>query len=255
MTDLAISPITTIAQLEPLEHRIKDGLRSFIDVGNTLVTIREGKGYRLRGYSTFEDYCEKQFGFSDRHGRRLITAAETARKVEAITGAAPASEAVARELATVADKPKQIERVEKELKRQGLTVITATAEKVQKIVQKIAPPPPPPARPASSVRANPGNGRAVTLPSSAKAFVIELPPEPLDLAFVFQVLSDTSKHFKKNPPANAKLASDLARAVRMVQGDLEKKNANGPATASCPECHKPITAGDTFCNHCGAIFD
>ena len=87
-TDIPISEKT----LERLEGTVRNGLAAFVEVGNALVQIREGKGYKLRGYDTFENYCEEKFGFSDRHGRRMIVAAQTAGKVKEVVGAAPVSE-------------------------------------------------------------------------------------------------------------------------------------------------------------------
>lgn len=77
------TPALSKTRLAELETRVRDGLKSFVEVGNALIELREGKAYKTRGFKTFEDYCEKQFGFTDRHGRRMIAAAETAKAVEA----------------------------------------------------------------------------------------------------------------------------------------------------------------------------
>ena len=70
----------TLFDLEALETRIKAGLRTFIDVGSAIAEIRAAEGHKLKGYNSFEAYCEAEFGFGLRHGERLIQAAQTARR-------------------------------------------------------------------------------------------------------------------------------------------------------------------------------
>lgn len=61
-------------ELTRLENKVREGLKSFVEVGNALLRIQQNKGYALRGYKTFESYCLKEFGFTDRHGRRMAAA-------------------------------------------------------------------------------------------------------------------------------------------------------------------------------------
>lgn len=63
--------------LAELEQRIERGLESFVDVGSALLSIKAGKRYREAGYSTFEDYCQRRWAISRRHGYRLLLAATT----------------------------------------------------------------------------------------------------------------------------------------------------------------------------------
>ncbi len=135
----------TLFDLEQLETRIKAGLRTFIDVGSAIAEIKAAEGFRLKGYKSMEAYCEAEFGFGLRHGERLIQAAQTARRVEAITGELPKNEAVAREIARVAYSPKaetNLKAVTKELKKEGKTLATATAEVVAKVVERVINPKP-----------------------------------------------------------------------------------------------------------------
>ncbi|CAG0991934.1 hypothetical protein ANRL3_02834 [Anaerolineae bacterium] len=132
-------PGMKMPELEKLERRVNVGLASFIDTGRALMEIQEKKGYLLRGCKTMEEYCEKQFHFSLRQGQRIMIAAETAQKVEKVLGEAPRNEATARVLNPIASEPKLIEKVKKELEKKKLTVATATAEKLQEVVDKIKP--------------------------------------------------------------------------------------------------------------------
>jgi len=229
----------TDARLSELETTIRDGSRAFIAVGVALAEIRDGKGYKLRGYKTFELFCEKEFGISDRHGRRLIQATETAAAVKQITGSAPGSESVARELTAIAGDQKKVEKVAAILERKGYSVVTATAEAVKEAVQRVTAP-----RPA----AQEGNGKAVVMPGANGKGKTPEPLEPLDLAFINAVLSRAELHV----PAHDRLASDLRRALTMVRGELGRQAAaaSGP---KCKHCGKPVAQGDPFCGNCGEL--
>src|SRR5262245_43475069 len=101
MTTMTPAPARDLTPLEmdQLESELESDKESFVRMGNTLIRIRDGKGYKLRGYRTFEDYCARRWDISDRHGRRLIAAAETVDAVQAATGQMPGNERVARALA------------------------------------------------------------------------------------------------------------------------------------------------------------
>jgi len=62
--------------LDQCEAVIEQGLRTFVDVGNALLTIRDDRLYR-REYWTFEEYCEKRWEFSNRRANQFIEAAMT----------------------------------------------------------------------------------------------------------------------------------------------------------------------------------
>lgn len=129
----------TEQRLTALEAKVNKGLASFFEVGYALAEIKERGGFMLRGYKTFDEYCSKTFGFSERNGYRLIAAAETAKKVEEAVGEKPRNEAAARELKAVAHDPGLIKKVNDRLQRSKLSVATATAEKIHEIVEKVRP--------------------------------------------------------------------------------------------------------------------
>lgn len=80
MTDASMTP----AELEAAERVITDGRDAFVSVGQALTAIRDGRGYRHRGYSSFEDYLREVWGWGRRHGYNLIAAAEAAANVQSI---------------------------------------------------------------------------------------------------------------------------------------------------------------------------
>jgi hypothetical protein len=88
------------SRLETLERVIESGLRTFVEVGEALMEIRD---QRLYQDATFEDYCRERWGFSRIHAHRLMDAAEVVRVLPA--GNTPANEAQARELAPLKDQP------------------------------------------------------------------------------------------------------------------------------------------------------
>ena len=61
-------------RLVELEGIIKTGHQAFIEVGEALTEIRDKKLYRL-DYGTFEEYCQKKWGWTRQHCYRLIQAA------------------------------------------------------------------------------------------------------------------------------------------------------------------------------------
>lgn len=87
-------------QLSELEAVIERGMRTFIEVGGALYSIRDQRLYRA-AFDTFEAYCQDRWGFSDSRARQLIGAAQTVTTVTAAGLAAPSSERQARELSRV----------------------------------------------------------------------------------------------------------------------------------------------------------
>ncbi len=62
-------------RLEKCEAVIKKGLRTFVEVGNALLEIRDSRLYRQE-FDTFEDYCRKRWQMSYRRAAQLMDAAE-----------------------------------------------------------------------------------------------------------------------------------------------------------------------------------
>lgn len=96
------SQLTVVEQseLDRNEAVIQQGLRTFVDVGNALAAIRDGRLYR-QDYKTFEDYCRDRWGFGSDYARRQIRAAQTIEnlKTEPIGSVFPTTESQVRPLA------------------------------------------------------------------------------------------------------------------------------------------------------------
>lgn len=61
-----------LKELEKMELQIKTGIIKYFETGMLLQQISDKKLYKLRGYHSFTEYCEKTFDFSRSYGYRLI---------------------------------------------------------------------------------------------------------------------------------------------------------------------------------------
>lgn len=94
-----LSPRLDMFELDALrrnEVAVERGLNTFVEVGNALAAIRDGKLYREK-FATFEDYCQERWGFTGNYARRQIEAAEVIKNVPMGT-LLPTSERQARPL-------------------------------------------------------------------------------------------------------------------------------------------------------------
>lgn len=72
--DLVLLSLDESRTLERLESIIESGLKTFIEVGNALLEIRDSRLYRQTS-STFEEYCRERWKMSRPQAYRLIDAA------------------------------------------------------------------------------------------------------------------------------------------------------------------------------------
>lgn len=93
------APLTTTERgtLAAHEATIAAGLQTFVEVGNALAAIRDGRLYRDT-HGTFEEYCKKRWGLSRQYAYRTIAAAGVAGNLSP-TGDKPTSERQVRPLA------------------------------------------------------------------------------------------------------------------------------------------------------------
>lgn len=95
MTILAKTEQSALAQCEEVIER---GLDSFIEVGNALLQIREGRLYR-GAHGNFEEYCQERWDISGRHAHRLIDSAKVIQNLGADQLVSPSNESQIRPLA------------------------------------------------------------------------------------------------------------------------------------------------------------
>ena len=97
MSDL-FSP-HALDSLPHYEAVIERGLKTFCEVGEALLAIRDGRLYR-QDYSTFEDYCISRWGLARSRAYQLMDAAEVVGtlRMSTIVDILPATESQARPL-------------------------------------------------------------------------------------------------------------------------------------------------------------
>jgi len=99
LVDAGTGEIQTLADCERVIER---GMQTFVEVGEALAVIRDGRLYR-ETHETFEAYCHERWGFTRTYAHRLVDAAEVAAMLP--NGNKPENEGQARELRPLRDKP------------------------------------------------------------------------------------------------------------------------------------------------------
>lgn len=90
------------AELERLEKVIRSGWKTFLEVGEALITVSEKRLYRDK-YLNFETYCHQELGLSRPYAYTLMDSAEVHQQLSSIEDieVKPANEAQCRELIRV----------------------------------------------------------------------------------------------------------------------------------------------------------
>lgn len=122
------------ADLATHESTIERGLRTFVEVGQSLQAIRDERLYREH-FDRFEDYCRERWGWNDRRASQLIAAAGVAANVSTIVEIGPATESQARPL-TQLPPDEQADAWEEVVDEAEETGEKITAKKVQQVVAK-----------------------------------------------------------------------------------------------------------------------
>ena len=123
-------------ELERCEVVIKQGLQTFIEVGQALMTIREKRLYRI-GFKTFEDYCTHKWGMVQQSATRLIRAYETVTNLQ--------SEPIGSVLPKSENQIRPLTSLEPEIQKEVWTEVVKThgdkitAAKVQTVVNNWKP--------------------------------------------------------------------------------------------------------------------
>ena len=97
-------------RLVECEEKIDRSLRSFVDIGDALLEIRESRLYR-NSHQNFEQYCQIRWNITKSRANQLISASRLVGNLENEdeNGVLPSSESVARELQRVdADRQHEV---------------------------------------------------------------------------------------------------------------------------------------------------
>lgn len=128
----------TLAELETLEKSVRDGVESFVAAGIALRRIMDTGGHFLRGFASFNEYCKATFGFTDRHGRRMMLAAKISGEILEISGQKIFKESVARQLTPLLNDSKLIGTLIEQVQNSGETLSTISAKNLRVLVRGIA---------------------------------------------------------------------------------------------------------------------
>lgn len=120
-----------VNELERCEVVIRQGLQTFIEVGQALLTIRDKRLYRSE-FKTFEEYCNERWGMRKTWLYQMIGSAEVISNLSANADILPSTESQARPL-TKLEPEVQIEAWSEVVAQHGQDI---TAPKVQAIADQ-----------------------------------------------------------------------------------------------------------------------
>ena len=121
-------------ELERCEVVIKQGLQTFVEVGQALMLIRDKRLYRAE-FGTFENYCNDKWQLQRRHVYRLIDSSEVVKNVSHGTQIQPKNERQARPLTKI-EPELQKEVWNETVNRHGDNI---TQKKVEQVVNEFKP--------------------------------------------------------------------------------------------------------------------
>lgn len=115
---------------DQLEAVIERGLKTFVEVGQALMRIRDERLYRQRGYSDFDTYCRERWGWGKAYANHQVRAAQVA----TIVATPPSNEAQARELTPLLGRPDELADTWQQLREEHGDKVTA--QKVREAVTR-----------------------------------------------------------------------------------------------------------------------
>ncbi len=156
------------AELAKCVAAVDRGMQTFIEVGQALGRIRDGRLYR-ETHATFEDFCRQRWGMDRVNAHRHIEAAHVTELLSTDNVPSPSSVRVTRELARLRDRPETMRRAWRETVRfTQLTGAKPTAEQVRAVVQQYRPSKPPPQPEEQSQQRTELKGRELTRANAAR---------------------------------------------------------------------------------------
>lgn len=126
----------TADELSAKEAVIERGKKAFVEVGLALMEIRDRRGYGLAGYRTFDEYCEKRWGWARQNVVYYIGAAQVAQ--ELVTQVTNLDYTQARELARLAAPATNGDRRKKVIDTEAVKEVAASLDFTQATVKDVA---------------------------------------------------------------------------------------------------------------------
>src|SRR3990167_8593572 len=128
-----------VKQLAKLEDIIQRGLTSFVEVGNALLAIRDGKLYRS-SHKTFDKYCHERWGLARATAYQYLEAAQVVNNLSAIADILPSAESQVRPMAQLAAEQQQAAWAEAVKKTNGKPTAAAVERAMDALGYKEAAP-------------------------------------------------------------------------------------------------------------------
>jgi hypothetical protein len=134
---IKLQPLNVIerGELRKAESTIEKGQQTFLEVGNALMAIRDGRLYR-ESHKTFEAYCKERWTFEKAYAYRLIASVQVVNSLSPMGDIS--TERQARELGNVPEEKRQ-EVFEAAVEASGGK---PTAHHIAEAAKKVTPPKP-----------------------------------------------------------------------------------------------------------------
>jgi hypothetical protein len=87
------------AEFDAAKVIVREGIATYVAVGQALQRINDGKWYKADGFPTFEAFCHAEYDISRRRAYQMMEAAKTATDLSAEGKQIPATERAARTIA------------------------------------------------------------------------------------------------------------------------------------------------------------
>lgn len=222
-------------QLERFEVAIARGLRTFVEVGEALLSIRDRRLYRAN-YRTFEDYCRDRWSMARRTAYQLMDAAGVVENVRNCAQALPANEAQVRPLAMLQpDEQRLVWQVVQDTAPAG-KVTAAHVKSVVSVLKEV------------TTTGAIDNGEGLSIPvrrattEHMKAAVTEETAERLrrQEAYVAEKLKNKSSIIFSSDSVEWYTPSKYVEAARVVMGGIDLD------PASCEEAQRVVQAAAYF---------
>lgn len=225
-------------RLVECEAKIDRSLRSFVDIGDALLEIRESRLYR-NSHQNFEQYCQSRWNITKSRANQLISASRLVENLEnngQLGGVLPSSESVARELQRVdADRQQEVwSQVVSTAPRGANNEAVVTARHVRETVESIAATPEPV---ATTERVTDATGEPV--PTS----VIPEYEAGIELSGIAAEVSQVAAKVRQMADRRGMALVNSQEIDRLLQ-QVREEIRFGIFYTSCPEC-----------GGSGAIFD
>lgn len=230
-----IAPLTAVeaSRLTQCEQAIERGLKTFVEVGEALIEIRDSRLYR-QTHGTFEAYCSERWGMTQQYATALVRASATIAVLSETIVSLPTTESQVRPLTPLKENPPLAvaawEDAQELAKQEGLEAPVA------RHVEAAAAPYREALKEAKQEVQEANETPSIFAPSGSRHFVY-----PKDEEIVEQVRTQKPVHVSQNSGENEWYTpSEYIEAARRVMGEIDLD------PASCEVANRTVKARQIF---------